>query len=101
MPRLPHRHTIENWGIANGGSKDLVARLAALCGDAEVHFTAIMSRDNDPAEIEKLRCSDDEEGWDIPMRVPHLTLDLPKARIMGAAIKVFLAEHEKDLRARR
>ena len=32
-----YRHTIENWGIANGGSKDLVARLAALCGDGEVH----------------------------------------------------------------
>ena len=91
-----YRHTIENWGIANGGSKDLVARLAALCGEGEVHYTAIMSRDNDPAEIEKYRCSDDEEGWDIPMRVPDLTLDLPKARIMGAAIRGFLAEHEKD-----
>lgn len=92
-----YRHTIENWGIANGGSKNLVARLAALCEDGEVHFTAIMSRDNDPAETEKYRCSDDEEGWDIPMRVPDLTLDLPKARIMGAAIRRFLAE-QKDLR---
>lgn len=96
-----YRHTIEYWGIANGGSKDLVARLAALGVDGEVHFTAIMSRDNDPSEIEKYRCPDDEEGWDIPYRVPSLSLDLPKARIMGAAIRSFLAEHEKDLRAKR
>jgi hypothetical protein len=93
-----YRHTTNYWGIANGGSKDLVARLATLCEDGEVHFTAIMSRDNDPAEIEKYKCHDDEEGWDIPMRIPHLTLDLPKARIMGAAIREFLAEHEKYLR---
>ena len=36
-----YRHTIENWGIANGGSKDLVARLAALCGEAK--FTSPQS----------------------------------------------------------
>jgi hypothetical protein len=54
-----------------------------------------MSRDNDPAGIEQFRCSDDEESWDIPMRVPDFSLDLPNARIMGAAIRVFLAEHEK------
>jgi hypothetical protein len=94
-----YRHTIENWAIANGGRRDLVARLAAFSGDGEVRFTAIMSRDNDPAEIEKYRCSDDEEGWDIPMRVPALTLDLPKAGIMGAAIRCFLAEHEKTATA--
>ena len=35
------------------------------------------------------------------MRIPDLTLDLPKARIMGTAIRGFLAEHEKGLRARR
>ncbi|OBJ21659.1 hypothetical protein [Mycobacterium colombiense] len=96
-----YRHTIEYWGIANGGSKDLVARLAALCGDGEVHLTAIMSRENDPAEIEKHRFPGDEEGWYISMCIPDLTLDLPKARIMGAAIRGFLAEHERDLRARR
>jgi hypothetical protein len=92
-----YRHTIENWGIANDGRKDLVARLAALCGDGEVRFTAIMSRDNDPGAIES-RCFDDEEGWDISMRVPDLILDLPQARIMGAAISAFLAEHEQGLR---
>ena len=59
-----------------------------------------MSRDSDPADIEKYRCFDDEEGWDIPLRIPEFTLDLPKARIMGAAIRVFLTEHEKDWRAR-
>jgi len=90
-----YRHTIENWGIANGGRKDLVARLAAFSGDGEVRFTAIMSRDSDPAEFEKYRCSDDVEGWDIHMRVPDLTLDLPNAGVMGAAIRGFLAEHEK------
>jgi hypothetical protein len=90
-----YRHTIHNWGIANGGRKDLIARLAAFSEDGEVHFTAIMSRDNDPADIEQFRCSDDEEGWDIPMRVPDFSLDLPNARIMGAAIRDFLAEHEK------
>lgn len=95
-----YRHTIEYWGIANGGNKDLVARLAALCEDGEVNFTAIMSRDNDPDEIEKYKCPDDEDGWEIPLRIPHLTLDLPKARIMGAAIRGFLAVHEKDLRTR-
>ncbi|OBJ12066.1 hypothetical protein A5624_11605 [Mycobacterium sp. 1482292.6] len=93
-----YRHTIEYWGIANGGSKDLVKRLAALCGDGEVHFTAVMSRDNDPADTEKYRCLYDEEGWDIPYRIPDLTLDLPKARIMGAAIRDFLPGHEKDSR---
>jgi hypothetical protein len=56
----------------------------------------IMSRDSDPADIEKYRCSDDEEGWDIPYRVPELSLDLPKARIMGAAIRDFLAKHETN-----
>ncbi|WP_373203184.1 hypothetical protein [Mycobacterium marinum] len=93
-----YRHTIKNWGIANGGSVDLVARLVALCEDGEVHFTAIMSRDDDPSEFDKYRCSDDEEGWDILMRVPDLVLDLPKARVMGAAIRRFLADHERDLR---
>ena len=29
------------------------------------------------------------------MRVPDFSLDLPKARIMGAAIRAFLAEREK------
>jgi hypothetical protein len=90
-----YRHTIQNWGIANDGRTDLVARLAAFSDDDEVHFTAIMSRDSDPADIEKYRCSDDEEGWDIPMRVPEFSLDLPKARIMGVAIRAFLAEREK------
>ena len=96
-----YRHTIEYWGIANGGSKDLVARLTAFCGDGEVHFTAIMSRDNDPAEIERYKMLRRRGGLDIPMRIPDLTLDLPKARIMGTAIRGFLAEHEKGLRARR
>lgn len=91
-----YRHTTSNWGIANNDRKDLVSRLAAFCEDGEVHFTAIMSRDSDPADIEKYRCLDDEEGWDIPMRIPELTLDLPKARIMGAAIRDFLAAHEDD-----
>ena len=90
------RRTSENWGIASNGRRDLVARLAALSEDGEVHFTAIMSRDHDPAEIEKYRCSDDEEGWDIPYRVPDLSLDLPNAAIVGAAIKDFLAKHETD-----
>jgi hypothetical protein len=89
-----YRHTTSNWGIANNDRKDLVSRLAAFSEDGEVHFTAIMSRDSDPADIEKYRCSDDEEGWDIPMRIPDLTLDLPKARIMGAAIRDFIAAHE-------
>jgi hypothetical protein len=91
-----YRHTISNWGIANDGRKDLVARLAAFSDDGEVQFTAIMSRDSDPADLEKLRCSDDEEGWDIPYRVPGFSLDLPKARIMGAAIRDFLAKHETE-----
>jgi hypothetical protein len=91
-----YRHTISNWGIANDGRKDLVARLAAFSDDGEVQFTAIMSRDSDPADLEKLRCSDDEEGWDIPYRVPGFSLDLPKARIMGAAIRDFLAKYEMD-----
>jgi hypothetical protein len=43
-----YRHTIEYWGIANGNSKDLVTRLAALCADAEVHFTAIISATTTP-----------------------------------------------------
>lgn len=90
-----YRHTVHSWGIANDGRTDLVARLAAFSDDDEVHFTAIMSRDSDPADIEKYRCSDDEEGWDIPMRVPEFSLDLPKARIMGVAIRDFLAEREK------
>ncbi|MBX7134081.1 MAG: hypothetical protein K1X67_15515 [Fimbriimonadaceae bacterium] len=89
-----YRHTTSNWGIANNDRKDLVSRLAAFSEDGEVHFTAIMSRESDPADIAKYRCSDDEEGWDIPMRIPELTLDLPKARIMGAAIRDFLAAHE-------
>jgi hypothetical protein len=91
-----YRHTIHNWGIANEGRKDLVARLAALSEDGEVHFTAIMSRETDPTDIERLRCSDDEEGWDIPMRVPEFSLDLPNARIIGAAISTFLVEHQKN-----
>jgi hypothetical protein len=93
-----YRHTISNWGIANDGCKDLVARLAAFSDDGEVQFTAVMSRDSGPADLEKLRCSDDEEGWDIPYRVPEFSLDLPKARIMGAAIRDFLAKHERTPR---
>ena len=89
-----YKHTTENWGISNGGSTDLIARLAAFSGDGEVHLTAIISRDSDPAEIKNYRCSDNEDGSDIPMRIPDLVLDLPKARIMGAAIRDFLAEHE-------
>jgi hypothetical protein len=92
-----YRHTIHNWGIANRGRRDLVARLADLSEDGEVHLTAVLSRRTDPADIEKYRCSDDEEGWDIQMRRPELKLDLPKARIMGQAICSFLSEHEKDL----
>lgn len=91
-----YRHTIRNWGIANDGRKDLVARLAALSADDEVHFTATMMRDSDPADFERYRCADDEEGWDIPLRVPEFSLDLPDTRIMGAAIGAFLAEHETD-----
>lgn len=91
-----YRHTIHNWGIANEGRKDLVARLAAFSEDGEVHFTATMSRDDDPTDIERFRCSDDEEGWDIPIEVPEFSLDLPDARIMGAAISTFLAKHEKN-----
>ncbi|QZH66444.1 hypothetical protein [Mycolicibacterium farcinogenes] len=91
-----YRHTIHNWGIGNDGRKDLVARLAAFSEDGEVRFTATMSRDTDPADIEWFRCSDDEEGWDIPLRVPEFSLDLPNAPIMGAAIGAFLAEHEKN-----
>ena len=91
-----YRHTTEYWGIANGGRKDLVARLAAFSDEGEVRFTAIMSRDSDPAELEKYGCSSDDEGWDIRYRIPEFRLDLPKARIMGAAIRDFLAEHEKD-----
>lgn len=91
-----YRHTLEYWAIANDRRKDLVARLAAFSDDGEVHFTAVMSRDTDPADLQNVECDDDEEGWDIPYRLPGLTLDLPKARIMGAAIRDFLAQHEKD-----
>lgn len=91
-----YHHTIHNWGIGNDGRTDLVARLAAFSEDGEVRFTATMSRDTDPTDIERFRCSDDEEGWDIPLRVPEFLLDLPNARIMGAAIGAFLSEHEKD-----
>ena len=91
-----YRHTTEYWGIANDGRRDVVARLAAFTDDGEVHFTAIMSRDSDPADIEKYRCSDDEDGWDILYRLPEFSLDLPKARIMGAAIRDFLAKHESN-----
>lgn len=91
-----YRHTTENWGIANDGRRDLVARLAAVSDDGEVHFTAIMSRDSDPADLKKYRYSDDEEGWDIPYRIPEFSLDLPKARTMGAAIRDFLAKHETN-----
>src|SRR5690242_1277588 len=91
-----YRHTIHNWGIANRDRKDLVARLAAFSVDGEVHFTAIMSRECDPADIESYRCTDDEEGWDISMRVPDFILDLPNARTMGAAIRDFLAANGKD-----
>lgn len=91
-----YRHTIRNWGIANGGCTDLVERLAALSDDGEVHFTAIMSRTSDREDLQKLRCSDDEDGWDLRYRIPKFILDLPKARIMGDAIHVFLSEHEDD-----
>ncbi|MFF0817772.1 hypothetical protein ACFYVR_21800 [Rhodococcus sp. NPDC003318] len=91
-----YRNTIEYWGIASGRRKDLVARLAALSAGGEVHFTATMSRDTDPADIERYRCSDDEEGWDIDYRLPEFRLDLPGARIMGAAIRAFLSEHETN-----
>ncbi len=91
-----YRHTIHNWGIANDGRKDLVARLAALSEHDEVHFTAIMTRDTDPADIEQIGSSYEEEGWDTSLRVPDFGLDLPGARIMGAAIGAFLAEHETN-----
>jgi hypothetical protein len=81
-----YRHTVENWGIANDERKDLVARLATFSEDGEVHFTAIMSRDNDP----------DEDHWDAAFRIPEFSLDLPKAPTMGCAIRDFLAEREKD-----
>ncbi|MFW0797779.1 hypothetical protein AAFP30_28525 [Gordonia sp. CPCC 205515] len=95
-----YRHTIDYWSIANDGRKDLVTRLAALCEDGEVHFTATLSRDTTPADIERFRGYDDEEGWDIALRMPELSLDLPDARIMGAAIATFLAQHETN-RSRR
>lgn len=90
-----YRNTIEYWGIANDRRKDLVARLAALSEDGEVHFTANLTRDSDPAELEEMRCEDDEEGWDTLYRLPEFSLDLPKARIMGAAIRDFLAQYEQ------
>jgi 5-methylcytosine-specific restriction endonuclease McrA len=94
-----YRHTYGNWGIANDGRTDLVARLAAFSEDGEVRITATMSRDSDPAELEKYRCGDDEDGWDIPYRMPVFQLDLPKARIMGAAIRVFLQKYEEPVPA--
>lgn len=89
-----YRHTIRNWGIGNSGGVDLVARLAAFSEDGEVRFTATMTRDTDAADIERYRCGDDEEGWDIPLRVPEFSLDLPAAPVMARAIGAFLAEHE-------
>jgi 5-methylcytosine-specific restriction endonuclease McrA len=92
-----YRHTYRNWGIANDGSTDLVARLAAFSEYGEVRINATMSRDSDPAGFEKYRRDDDEDGWDIPYRMPDFQLDLPKARIMGEAIRVFLERHEDPL----
>jgi hypothetical protein len=92
-----YRHTIRNWGIANSGRSDLVARLAAFSADGEVQFTAILSRDIGPSDVEKYRCSDDADGWDLPLRLPELNLDLPGARIVGPAISDFLSEHEEDV----
>lgn len=89
-----YRHTIRNWGIGNNGSTDLVARLAAFSEDGEIRFTATMLRDTDAADIERYRCGDDEEGWDIPLRVPEFSLDLPAAPVMARAIGAFLAEHD-------
>jgi len=96
MPRLPLPAHNRILGDSHDGRRDVVARLAAFTDDGEVHFTAIMSRDSDPADIEKYRCSDDEDGWDILYRLPEFSLDLPKARIMGAAIRDFLAKHESN-----
>ena len=91
-----YRHTIRDWGIANQGCTYLVERLAAFSEGGEVHFTALMSRISDRDDLQKLRCSNDVEGWDLCYRIPEFILDLPKARIMGAAIHDFLAEHEDD-----
>ncbi|MEB3065668.1 hypothetical protein [[Mycobacterium] zoologicum] len=55
-----YRHTIHNWGIGNAGGEDLVAQLAALSADGEVHFTATMS--DRPAVIEALA----REGIALP-----------------------------------
>lgn len=67
-----YRHTIHNWGIANDGRKDLVARLAAFSEHGEVHFTAIMTRDTGSADLEQFRSFDDEGGlghFPVPPRV--------------------------------
>lgn len=69
-----------------------MARLAAF-EHGEVHFTAIMTRDTGPADLEQFRSFDDEGGWDTSCGL-EFSLDLPGARIMGAAIGGFLAEHE-------
>lgn len=90
-----YRHTIHTWGIGNDGRKDLVARLAAFSQDGELRITATMSRDVDPAEIEQFG-SYDEERFQLSLRVPEFSLDLPSAPIMAAAIGAFLAEHETN-----
>lgn len=90
-----YRHTIRYWGIENDDRKDMIARLAAFSTDGEVCFTAVLSRDNDPVDIAKCRALGDGEGWDVRFRVPELVLDLPKARVMGSAIRAFLETHEQ------
>lgn len=89
-----YRHTTDYSGIANDGRKYLVARLAAMSTSGDVRVSAVMSRDFDPAELAESRCPDDEGEWDIACRLPDLVLDLPKAPVVGSAIRAFLEKRQ-------
>ena len=82
-----YRRTLDYWGIANNERRDLVARLAAIATDGEVHFTGVMAYDDPLTPLSELDTTDDLE---VVCALPGLSLDLPGARIMGGASREVL-----------